>query len=145
MTTKDSEIEGLLPSPEELPPAKRRRKSESPQEIRDLLCQDPAAVSVTQLIALVLGKGSRGRGKGQGPQSWSSVELAAELLAEAGGRLSNLVQATCANALDWRPFGVGKNIGARLIAAMELAERWRMGFGMTGAPRRLSSPSCARA
>ncbi len=121
-------------------PAKPGRKPQTPQEIRELLCKDAAAVSDSQLIALVLATGTRAPGTprprprgtpddGQKKSSWSSLELAASLVEEAGGRLCDLVQVTCANAIDWRLYGIGKNIGARLIAAMELAERWRVGAG----------------
>ena len=113
---------------------KPERPTESPQEIRELVCKDVTAVSDTQLIALVLATGTRVPGtrastSGGGKSSWSSMELASNLLAEAGGQLSDLVRETCANAIDWRLYGIGKNIGARLIAAMELAERWRVGAG----------------
>ncbi len=113
-------------------PAKPEREAESPQEIRELLCKDVAAVSDAQLIGLVLATGTRApgaRAPNNGKSSWTSMELASSLLAEAGGRLSDLVQATCANAIEWRRYGIGKNIGARLIGAMELAERWRVGAG----------------
>ncbi len=110
----------------------RPAKAESPQEIRDLLCQDTASVSDTQLLALVLATGSRAPGKGREKGGWTSLELAARLIEEAGGRLGDLVQAAVAQAVDWRSYSIGKNIGGRLVAAMELAERWRVGTGAEG-------------
>ncbi len=124
---KDHEIRDL-PAPPKTP-ATPKRRPENPQEIRDLLGQDPAAVSDSELVALVAATGARKPGSRQGKTSWSSLELAAILLEESGGRLSDLVQAACTHAVDWRSYGVGRNIGARLIAAMELAERWRVGAG----------------
>ncbi len=111
------------------PTTNPKPKPETPQEIRELLRHDPAAASDAHLIALVLATGTRVRGVRQGKSSWSSSELASALLAEAGGHLCDLVRATCADTLEWRRFGVGRSIGARLIAAMELAERWRVGAG----------------
>lgn len=111
-------------------------KPETPQEIRELLRHSPAAASDAHLIALVLATGTRVRGARPGKSSWSSTELASTLLAEVGGHLGQLVEATCTGALEWRRFGVGRSIGARLIAAMEFAERWRVGAGTTvGHPR----------
>ncbi len=51
------------PRPPAQRPADSKPTPESPQEIRDLLIQDVAAVSTTHLVALVLGKGTRGPGK----------------------------------------------------------------------------------
>ncbi len=104
------------------------RAAARPMEIREIVSKNPDLASDAQLLALVLATGTGGpqRAKKRG---FSSLELADALLEAVGGRLGDLVQAVCADAVEWRDFGIGKNIGARLIAAMELAEGWRTSVG----------------
>src|SRR5690348_15545941 len=79
---------------------------ERPRE--KLLAQGPQALSAAELIAVLLGSGTRGR---------SAVELGRALLSEAGGVNALLARDTV------RAPGLGPAKRARLGAALELARR----------------------
>lgn len=77
-----------------------------------LIAGGAAAVSSAELLAILLGTGSRRGG--------SALELAQRLLAEAGG----LRQLAAASAADlWRRKGIGPAKAVRLVAAFELGRR----------------------
>ncbi len=104
----------------------------TPFPIRDVLFDDPTRVTDAQLLVLLLGTGTTRRGKGQVKKIWSAIELAKDLLAESGGRLEHLVASARRADFDLRHFGLGRILGSRLLAAMELAHRWRRGFKRGG-------------
>jgi DNA repair protein RadC len=83
--------------------------SERPRE--RLLAQGPSALSTAELLALVLGTGTRGK---------SALALARELLGRFG-RVSRLLSAS-AGELDAVP-GIGTARYAQIAAVMELARR----------------------
>ncbi len=101
-------------------------------EIRDIVFVDPSRVTAPQLVALLLGRGTRSK-KGDGSaKSWTAVELGEELYGQAGGRLSDFVAAIREGGIDLRDYGIGEKLGGRLITTMELAYRWRRGFRKGG-------------
>ncbi len=101
-------------------------------EIRDIVFVDPSRVTDPQLVALLLGRGTRGKKADGSAKSWSAVEIGEELCGQAGGRLSDLVAAIREDGIYLKDYGIGQKLGARLIAAMELAFRWRRGFRKGG-------------
>ena len=149
MTMKEPEIREKLPAPEDVPAAEQKL---TPQEIRNLVCNDLRSVTDPQLLGLVLAIGARGRtARGRAGKSRTMVGLAEVLWAQAGGGLADLVHKTCAHELDLSRFGIGKSIGGRLIAAMTLADRWGRGFEagedlsfFTGDGRHLAKLVCDR-
>lgn len=106
--------------------------STAPADVRGLLFDDPSRVTDAQLVALLLGKGSGRRRRGQPALTWTCLELGEAIYRDAGGELSGLVHALRRDAIDWRDFGIGEKLGARLIAAAELAHRWRRGLRRGG-------------
>lgn len=83
---------------------------ERPRErLRDV---GASALSVRELIAILIGSGTRGR---------SAVAVAGELLASAGGSLRRLSAASPAELARIR--GVGVAVAARVAAALELGRR----------------------
>ena len=99
--------------------------AKTPTQIQDVLLKAPESITDTQLLVLVLGRGTTRHGKGQVRKTGAIFELASALLAEAGGRLEHLVAAARRADFDRRHFGLGKTLGSRLIATLELAHRWR--------------------
>jgi DNA repair protein RadC len=85
-------------------------RSERPRE--RLLAAGPASLSDGELLAVVLGSGTRGR---------NAAELARGLLDEWGG-LTNLLAASAADLA--RSGGLGPARSARLVAGLELARRY---------------------
>ncbi|MCP3957439.1 MAG: hypothetical protein GY719_06270 [bacterium] len=110
-------------------------KLTSPKAIREALFADPSQVTDPQLLALFLGKGTTSRRRGEPKRTWTTIQLAEGLLKEAGGRLAHLVLSVHGNTIDLKKFGLGTTLGSRLIAAMELAHRWRRGFHRGGNTR----------
>ncbi len=106
----------------------------TPTEIREALFDETVRVTDAQLLVLVLGMGTTRHGKGQVKKTWSAIGLANDLLATAGGRLEHLVASARRFDFDFQRFGLGKTLGSRLVAAMELAHRWRSGFQRGGSP-----------
>ena len=104
----------------------------TPSEIRDALLDESVRLSDVQLLALVLGMGTTRHGKGRVKKTWGTFELASDLLNEAGGRLEHLVSSVRRADFDFGHYGLGKTLGSRLLAAMELAHRWRHGFVRKG-------------
>ncbi len=113
---------------------KKASGAATPFQVRDVLFDDPARVTDAQLLVLVLGTGTTRQGKGQVRKIWPAMELANDLLAESGGRLEHLVASACRDDFDLRHFGLGRILGSRIVAAMELAHRWRRGFKRGGNP-----------
>ena len=72
----------------------------------------PAALATRELLAILLGVGSRGR---------SSIEVATDLLEACEGSLRRLAQADTAEITAVR--GIGEARAARIVAAMELGRR----------------------
>ncbi len=107
-------------------------RATTPAEIRENLFFDPSRVTDPQLVALLLGKGTRRKSSDKPPKSWSCVEIGEQLFKQAGGRLSDLVTAIRRDGIALQEYGIGKKLGARLIATMELAYRWRRGFRKGG-------------
>lgn len=70
------------------------------------------ALSVRELIAILVGSGTEGR---------SAVDVAGELLVQANGSLRRLASAPPAELMRVR--GVGWAVAARLVAALELGRR----------------------
>ncbi len=93
----------------------------SMHELRDLMRSNPAMATNEQRLALVIAKSTARSGRKPG------IALAEELLDQAGG-LAQLVAKICDNAIDLHKCGAGESIAARIIACMELAQRWRDGF-----------------
>ncbi len=87
------------------------------------------------MLGLVCGLGTARHGQRLVKKSWTAIGLAEELLVAAGGRLEHLVVAARRADFDRRRFGLGKILGSRLLATMELAHRWRRGFQRGGDPR----------
>lgn len=73
---------------------KATKPSATPAQIREVLAADPSRVSDAELVALVVGIGTRCQSRGRRHRSWSSVALGEELYAAAGGRLPDLVNET---------------------------------------------------
>lgn len=97
-------------------------KEERPRE--RLVANGAGALADTELLALVLGCGSRGT---------SALELARRLTAEAGG-LRKLAARTLA---EWQVEpGIGEALGARLAAVFEIGRRTRMRPPRRGHPVR---------
>ena len=108
-------------------------KRGTPAEIRVRMLVDLDQIQNHELLALVLTTGSQRGRRGDLPRmSWSCVELAETLMAEAGGTLSDLVRKVRDEELDLSMVGIGRSIGAHLIACVELADRWHRGFGGPG-------------
>ncbi len=106
----------------------RNHPGTKPSEIRDVLLENPAEIKDVQLLVLLLGTGTARHGRGRTRKTWTAIELATDLMAGVGGRLEHLVDAVRRQDFDLHHFGLGKMLGGRLIAAMELAHRWRRGF-----------------
>ncbi|MCP4054631.1 MAG: hypothetical protein GY739_16555, partial [Mesoflavibacter sp.] len=106
----------------------------TPSQVKEALFDDAARVSDAQLLVLVLGTGTVRQGNRRVKKIWSAFELASDLLDEAGGRLEHLVVSARRHDFDLGHFGLGKYLGVRLLAAMELAHRWRRGFKRGGNP-----------
>ena len=105
----------------------------TPAEIRELLSKAPARLSEAQLLALVLGRGSRNAAGEPGERHHlTAVTLAEALCGAAGGRWAELVRRGLSGAIDWQRFGVGESLGGPLVATMELAQRWQHGFADGG-------------
>jgi len=85
-------------------------RSERPRE--RLLVAGPASLSDSELLAVLLGTGTRGR---------DAAELARGLLDEWGG-LTSLLAASAADLARSR--GLGPARATRLVAALELARRY---------------------
>ncbi len=109
----------------------------TPTQIRNLFFDDPAQVTDAQLLALLLGTGTTRSAKGLVRKTWTAIELAGDLLVTAGGRLEHLVAGARRADFDRRHFGLGEVLGSRLVAAMELAHRWRRGDQSRGLDRRV--------
>ncbi len=103
----------------------RDNQATRPQQVRHVFFKTPAAVTDVQLLVLILGTGTTRHGRGQEKKTWTAVELATDLIKGAGGRLEHLVASVRRPNFDLHRFGLGKKLGSRLIAAMELAHRWR--------------------
>ncbi len=104
-----------------------------PAEIRELVCDDPARVTDPQLLALLLATGSKRRASERWTKkTWSAVALAEALYRAGGWHLVALVRSIVDGSIDLKRFGFGKYSGGRLVAAMELAERWYRGFDGDG-------------
>ncbi|MCP3963627.1 MAG: hypothetical protein GY719_37805 [bacterium] len=108
-------------------------KRGTPAEIRVRMLVDLDQIRDHELLALVLITGSRRGRRGDLPRkSWSCVELAQTLMADAGGTLIDLVRKTRDEKLDLSMYSIGRSIGAHLIACVELADRWHRGFDGPG-------------
>ncbi len=77
-----------------------------------LASQQPAALTTSELLAILVGVGSRGR---------SSIDVATELLDVYDGSLRRLARADAAEITAVR--GIGEARAARIVAAMELGRR----------------------
>ncbi len=108
--------------------ATRDKQATRPQQIRDVFLKNPAVVTDVELLVLILGTGTTRHGRGRTKKTWTAVELATDLISGAGGPLEHLVADVRRPDFDLHRFGLGENLGSRLIAAMELAHRWRRGF-----------------
>lgn len=85
----------------------------APERPRERLFQDgPAALSVRELLAILIGSGSEGR---------SALDVGADLVALAGGSLRRLA-AAAPRELEG-VHGVGRAVSARVTAALELGRR----------------------
>ncbi len=104
----------------------------TPTEIRESLFEESVRLTDAQLLVLVLGMGTTRHGKGYVKKTWTAIGLAEELLTAAGGRLEHLVAYARRADFDHRRFGLGQVLGSRIVAAMELAHRWRRGFRRGG-------------
>ncbi len=110
----------------------RTNQATTPTEIRDVFYDDLAAVSDVQLLVLLLGMGTTRHGRGRPKKTWTAIGLATDLMEHAGGRLEHLVESARSADFDRHRFGLGNMLGSRLIAAMELAHRWRRGLRRGG-------------
>lgn len=72
----------------------------------------PGALSVRELLAILIGSGTQGR---------SAVSIAGELLGESNGSLRRLAASTPGELVRIR--GIGRAVAARLSAALELGRR----------------------
>lgn len=72
----------------------------------------PGALSVRELLAILIGSGTQGR---------SAVSIAGELLGESNGSLRRLAASTPSELVRIR--GIGRAVAARLSAALELGRR----------------------
>ncbi len=115
--------------------ARPERAATTPTEIQEAWFEGTVGLTDAQLLVLVLGMGTTRHGRGVVKKTWTAIALAEELLAAAGGRLEHLVACARRDDFDLRRFGLGKVLGSRLVAAMELAHRWRRGFRRGGNPR----------
>lgn len=97
-------MEPIHPSVREIPPRQRPRERLSREGVR--------ALSVRELLALVLGSGGRGG---------SVLAVADRILASSGGRIRPLAQ-SAPGELEAVP-GVGRATAARVVAALELGLR----------------------
>lgn len=97
-------METTHPSVREIPPRQRPRERLSREGVR--------ALSVRELLALVLGSGGRGG---------SVLAVADRILASSGGRIRPLAQ-SAPGELEAVP-GVGRATAARVVAALELGLR----------------------
>lgn len=84
--------------------------SERPRE--RLWTAGPGALSVRELLAILIGSGTQGR---------SAVSIAGELLGESNGSLRRLAASTPGELVRIR--GIGRAVAARLSAALELGRR----------------------
>lgn len=98
---------------------------EKPRE--RLLGKGPAALSDSELLAILLRTGTRGR---------NVTEIAKDLLASAGGRLTSLASST-PHAMS-KVKGVGPDKAATVLAALELGRRFALERGKV-AVRRLDN------
>ncbi len=113
----------------------RDNQAATPHQVRDAFFANPAAVTDVQLLVLLLGMGTTRHGRGQTKKTWTAIGLATDLMNSAGGRLEHLVANARRADFDPHRFGLGQILGSRLIAAMELADRWRRGFHRGGNAR----------
>lgn len=107
-----------MPAPPSLPRLRELPAAERPRE--RLFHQGPGALSATELLALVLGSGIRGR---------SALENARDLLVRFGGLYA--LRAACPEDLLSVP-GLGEARAAAVLAALELSRR---GLAPTGEDR----------
>ena len=84
--------------------------SERPRE--RLLALGPGALTVVELLAILIGTGTRDR---------DAAGVAANLLADSGGSLRSVARKTVSSLA--RTAGVGRTKAARVVAALELARR----------------------
>ncbi len=89
-----------------------------PQEMRDLMRIDSARVTDPHLLALLLATCSRRQREGQPEKNWTAMELAEELYAELGGKLTYLMEA---GRICRQRFGLGAATCGRLSAGIWLA------------------------
>ena len=93
-----------------------------------LRAHGPSALSAAELLAVLLGKGVRGR---------AALDVADALLRESGGSLARLAARTPCELEAGR--GVGPEVAARLAAALELGRR--MGAEAPGRRTRIRGPA----
>ena len=101
-----------------------------PYEFRPLLLEDPGRLSDPQVLTLLLACGTTRQASEQWPKkTWTAVALGEELYAAAGWQLRTLARLCLSGALDLRQYGLGRILGGRLVATLELAQRWHQGWG----------------
>jgi DNA repair protein RadC len=99
------------------------RPEERPRE--RLYSLGPAALTTVELLAIVIGTGTRGG---------DALEVAREVLGEARGSLRILARQTMAAVASIR--GVGRAKAARVVAALEMARRLNEETRQPGVPIR---------